>query len=256
MGWCAPSRIFTCGNLFDQDRCAPVRRHSSTSARSPFCFETRGVCHKIPPRRNADEFATPGWAKPAAGHRYSPLGGHLVMIIRRLGSGEVAPAARRVWRLDFAGQTARTPKHRRRATQRRPVAKPEHLVRLNWYVRWTATSNVAAPPAIGAAWLRRSSGGTWPAMAATASSALVGVRRRLEIEASRRTGLKQTAPHVPFARCPQGPSSSSGAALRTDRRSPLGRRLRRSAISRDLPMSASPKKAVPVGRPCSSTTSW
>jgi enamine deaminase RidA (YjgF/YER057c/UK114 family) len=61
-------------------------------------------------------------------------------------------------------------------------AKPEHIVRLTWYIRDRA-EYLAAAKALGAAY-REAFGAHYPAMAVVEVSALMDERAKLEIEAT------------------------------------------------------------------------
>jgi len=126
----------------------------------------------------------PGWAKPRGFSNGIAARGTTVYVAGQVGwdPRQPTPDGRCAWpSLEFAGQA-------RQALQNivevlaEAGGKPEHLVRLTWYVL-NRDEYVAAWPAIGAAY-RDIIGRHFPAMAALGVTALVEPEARLEIEAT------------------------------------------------------------------------
>ncbi len=126
----------------------------------------------------------PGWATPRGYANGIAARGTLVMIGGQVGWDPVKSGAggKGVWpALDFAGQT-RQALQNIVAVLAEAGGKPEHLVRLTWYVL-DRDEYVAAWPAVGAAY-KEIVGRHFPAMSAFGVTALVEPEARLEIEAT------------------------------------------------------------------------
>ncbi|MDB5803688.1 MAG: RidA family protein [Betaproteobacteria bacterium] len=126
----------------------------------------------------------PGWAKPRGFSNGIAARGTTIYVAGQVGwdPRQPTPDGRCGWPcLEFAGQA-------RQALQNivevltEAGGKPEHLVRLTWYVL-NRDEYVAAWPAIGAAY-RDIIGRHFPAMAAVGVTALVEPEARVEIEAT------------------------------------------------------------------------
>jgi len=126
----------------------------------------------------------PGWAKPRGYSNGLAARGTLVMIGGQVGWDPVASGAggQGVWHArDFAGQT-RQALANIVAILAEAGGKPEHLVRLTWYVL-DRDEYVAAWPAVGAAY-KEIIGRHFPPMSAFGVTALIEPEARLEIEAT------------------------------------------------------------------------
>lgn len=118
-----------------------------------------------------------GWDKPRGYANGIAARGTVVSI-----AGQIGWNARCVFETDdFAGQ-ARQALSNIVAVLAEAGGKPEHLVRMTWYVL-DKHEYVAAYPAIGAAY-RELIGRHFPAMTAVQVVALIEDRARLEIEAT------------------------------------------------------------------------
>ena len=118
-----------------------------------------------------------GWDKPRGYANGIAARGTVVSI-----AGQIGWNARCVFETDdFAGQ-ARQALANIVAVLAEAGGKPEHLVRMTWYVL-DKREYVAAYPAIGAAY-RELIGRHFPAMTAVQVVALIEDRARLEIEAT------------------------------------------------------------------------
>ena len=126
----------------------------------------------------------PDWVKPRGYANGIAARGTLVFVAGHVGWDAAKPdaAGRPTWpALDFAGQT-RQALHNIVLVLKAAGAKPEHIVRLTWYIR-DRDEYVAAWPAIGAIY-QEIIGKHFPAMAAIGVTALVEPEARLEIEAT------------------------------------------------------------------------
>ena len=126
----------------------------------------------------------PDWVKPRGYANGIAARGTLVFVAGHVGWDATKPDAtgRPTWpALDFAGQTRQTLLNIV-AVLKEARAKPEHIVRMTWYVR-DRDEYVAAWPAIGAIY-KEIIGRHFPAMAAIGVTALVEPEARLEIEAT------------------------------------------------------------------------
>ena len=126
----------------------------------------------------------PDWVKPRGYANGIAARGTLVFVAGHVGWDATQPdaAGRPTWpALDFAGQTRQTLLNIV-AVLKEAGAKPEHIVRLTWYVR-DRDEYVAAWPAIGPIY-KEIIGKHFPAMAAIGVTALVEPEARLEIEAT------------------------------------------------------------------------
>jgi enamine deaminase RidA (YjgF/YER057c/UK114 family) len=120
----------------------------------------------------------PGWAKPRGfANGVAVKGGTTVYI-----AGQVGYTGQGEWReAGFAGQF-RQALHNVLAVLAEAGGRPEHLVRLTWYVL-DKQEYLAAAKEVGAAY-RELMGRHYPAMAVVQVSALVEDAARLEIEAT------------------------------------------------------------------------
>ena len=126
----------------------------------------------------------PGWAQPRGYSNGIAARGTLVMIGGQVGWDPAASGAggAGVWHaLDFAGQTAQA-LNNIVAILAEAGGRPEHIVRMTWYVLDRA-EYVAAWPALGPIY-KQVMGRHFPAMSAFGVSALVEPEARLEIEAT------------------------------------------------------------------------
>ena len=126
----------------------------------------------------------PGWATPRGYSNGIAARGTLVMIGGQVGWDPVASGAggQGVWHAsDFAGQTRQALKNIV-AVLAEAGGKPEHIVRMTWYVLDRA-EYVAAWPALGPIY-KEVIGRHFPAMSAFGVTALVEPEARLEIEAT------------------------------------------------------------------------
>ena len=126
----------------------------------------------------------PGWATPRGYSKGIAARGTLVMIGGQVGWDPVASGAggQGVWHAsDFAGQTRQALKNIV-AVLAEAGGKPEHIVRMTWYVLDRA-EYVAAWPALGPIY-KEVIGRHFPAMSAFGVTALVEPEARLEIEAT------------------------------------------------------------------------
>lgn len=122
------------------------------------------------------EFLQPaGWARPRGYSNGVAASGRTVCV-----SGMIGWDGQGVFHTDdFAGQT-RQALHNIVAVLAEAGARPEHIVRMTWYVL-DKREYVAAWPAIGAAY-REIMGAHFPAMTAVQVAGLVEDRARVEIE--------------------------------------------------------------------------
>ena len=126
----------------------------------------------------------PGWATPRGYSNGVAARGTIVMIGGQVGWDPVASGAggQGVWHAsDFAGQTRQALKNIV-AVLAEAGGKPEHIVRMTWYVLDRA-EYVAAWPALGPIY-KDIIGRHFPAMSAFGVTALVEPEARLEIEAT------------------------------------------------------------------------
>ena len=126
----------------------------------------------------------PDWVKPRGYANGIAARGTLVFIAGHVGWDAAKPDAngRPTWPApDFAGQTRQTLLNIV-AVLKQAGAKPEHIVRMTWYIR-DRDEYVAAWPAIGLIY-KEIIGKHFPAMAAIGVTALVEPEARLEIEAT------------------------------------------------------------------------
>jgi enamine deaminase RidA (YjgF/YER057c/UK114 family) len=126
----------------------------------------------------------PGWAPPRGYANGIAARGTLVFIGGQVGWNPVTSGAggAGVWPAhDFAGQT-RQALQNIVAILKEAGGRPEHLVRMNWYVV-DRQEYLDAWPAIGAIY-KEIIGRHFPAMAAFGVTALIEPEARLEIEAT------------------------------------------------------------------------
>ena len=120
----------------------------------------------------------PGWAKPRGfSNGIAVKGGTTVYV-----AGQVGWAGNGVWEArDFAGQFRQTLKNILEVLAQ-AGGRPEHLVRLTWYVI-DRNEYLASLAAVGRAY-RELMGSHYPAMAVVQVAGLVEELARLEIEAT------------------------------------------------------------------------
>jgi enamine deaminase RidA (YjgF/YER057c/UK114 family) len=119
----------------------------------------------------------PGWARPKGFANGIATSGELVFI-----AGQVGWTGQGEWReSSFAGQF-RQALDNILAVLRQANGKPEHIVRLTWYVL-DKKEYLAALKEVGAAY-RELMGAHYPTMAVVQVSGLVEDQARLEIEAT------------------------------------------------------------------------
>jgi len=119
----------------------------------------------------------PGWARPKGFANGIAASGKLVFVAGQIGwSGEGKWEAR-----DFAGQFRQALKNIL-AVLKEANGRPEHIVRLTWYVL-DKEEYLAALKEVGLAY-RELMGRHYPVMAVVQVSALVEDEARLEIEAT------------------------------------------------------------------------
>jgi enamine deaminase RidA (YjgF/YER057c/UK114 family) len=119
----------------------------------------------------------PGWARPKGVANGISTSGELVFI-----AGQVGWTGQGEWReSSFAGQF-RQALDNILAVLRQANGKPEHIVRLTWYVL-DKTEYLAALKEVGAAY-RDLMGSHYPTMAVVQVSGLMEDQARLEIEAT------------------------------------------------------------------------
>ena len=118
-----------------------------------------------------------GWRPPVGYADGVSATGRLVVTAGQVGWN---PATGEFETDDFAGQTAQALRNIV-AVLASGGAKPEHLVRLTWFVT-SRDEYMAARKAIGAAW-REIIGQQFPAMSVVVVRALVEPRAKVEIEA-------------------------------------------------------------------------
>jgi len=124
-----------------------------------------------------DILQPPGWARPSGYANGVATKGRMIFV-----SGMVGWDAQGIFRaMDFAGQ-ARQALANVVAVLAEGGARPEHIVRMTWYVV-DRREYVAAYPAIGAAY-REIVGRHFPAMTAVEVAALLEGAARVEIEAT------------------------------------------------------------------------
>ena len=119
----------------------------------------------------------PGWARPRGFANGIAARGELVFI-----AGQVGWTGQGEWReRSFAGQF-RQALNNILAVLKEANGRPEHIVRLTWYVL-DRQEYLASLKEVGAAW-RELMGRHYPAMAVVEVSGLVEDEARLEIEAT------------------------------------------------------------------------
>ena len=119
----------------------------------------------------------PGWARPRGFANGIAARGELVFI-----AGQVGWTGQGEWReRSFAGQF-RQALHNILAVLKEANGRPEHIVRLTWYVL-DKREYLASLKEVGAAW-RELMGRHYPTMAVVQVSGLVEDEARLEIEAT------------------------------------------------------------------------
>lgn len=118
-----------------------------------------------------------GWARPAGFSHAMTAEGRMVWIAGQLGRDSEGKLVSD----DIGGQTAQALANVA-ALLAEAGAKPEHLVRLGWYVTDLAAHN-AAGAAIGAGW-KASIGKHFPTITLVQVAALVDPRAMVEIEAT------------------------------------------------------------------------
>jgi enamine deaminase RidA (YjgF/YER057c/UK114 family) len=119
----------------------------------------------------------PGWARAKGFSNGIAARGELVFI-----AGQVGWTGQGEWReRSFAGQV-RQALHNVLAVLKEANGRPEHIVRLTWYVL-DRQEYLASLKEVGAAW-RELMGRHYPAMAVVEVSGLVEDEARLEIEAT------------------------------------------------------------------------
>ena len=119
----------------------------------------------------------PGWARPKGFANGIAARGELVFI-----AGQVGWTGQGEWReRSFAGQF-RQALNNILAVLKEANGRPEHIVRLTWYVL-DRQEYLASVKEVGAAW-RELMGRHYPAMAVVEVSGLVEDEARLEIEAT------------------------------------------------------------------------
>ena len=126
----------------------------------------------------------PGWAKPRGFSNGIAARGTTIYIAGQVGWDPRVPTpdGRCAWpAMDFAGQTRQALKNILEVLAE-AGGKPEHLVRLTWYVI-SRDEYVKAWPEIGPIY-RELIGRHFPAMAALGVTALVEPEARVEIEAT------------------------------------------------------------------------
>ena len=117
----------------------------------------------------------PGWAKPRGFANGVAATGKLIFVAGQVGwTGEGKWEAR-----DFAGQFRQTLKNTL-AVLAEAGARPEHIVRMTWYVT-DKREYLGALKDVGAAW-RELMGRHYPAMAVVQVGALIEDAAKLEIE--------------------------------------------------------------------------
>jgi enamine deaminase RidA (YjgF/YER057c/UK114 family) len=117
----------------------------------------------------------PGWAKPKGFANGIAASGRQVFVAGQIGwTGESQWEAR-----DFAGQFRQTLKNTL-AVLAEAGAKPEHIVRMTWYIT-DKKEYLASLKEIGAAW-RELMGRNYPAMAVVQVVALIEDLAKVEIE--------------------------------------------------------------------------
>jgi len=119
----------------------------------------------------------PAWARPRGFSNGIAARGKLVFI-----AGQVGFTGQRKWEArDFAGQFRQTLKNILEILQE-AKGKPEHIVRLTWYVL-DKQEYLGSLKQVGEAY-RELMGRHYPAMAVVQVSGLVEAQARLEIEAT------------------------------------------------------------------------
>ena len=119
----------------------------------------------------------PGWAKPKGYANGIACKGTLVFV-----AGQIGWTADCQWETDdFAGQFAQALRNVV-AVCAEAGAKPEHIVRLCWFIT-SKPEYLASLPAIGAAY-REIMGRHYPTMTVVEVGALVEDRAKIEIEAT------------------------------------------------------------------------
>jgi enamine deaminase RidA (YjgF/YER057c/UK114 family) len=117
----------------------------------------------------------PGWAKPRGFSNGISASGNLVFIAGQIGwTGENKWEAK-----DFAGQFRQTLENTL-AVLAEAGGRPEHIVRMTWYIT-DKQEYLGALKEVGAAW-RESIGRHYPAMAVVQVVALMEDRAKVEIE--------------------------------------------------------------------------
>ena len=118
----------------------------------------------------------PGWARPKGySNGVAARGGTTVYV-----AGQIGWSAESQWKeKDFGGQFRQTLKNTL-AVLAEAGGKPEHIVRMTWYVT-DKQEYLAALPDVGAAW-RELIGRNYPAMAVVEVAALMEDEAKVEIE--------------------------------------------------------------------------
>ena len=117
----------------------------------------------------------PGWAKPRGFSNGISASGNLVFV-----AGQIGWTGEGKWEAsDFAGQFRQTLKNTL-AVLAEAGAKPEHIVRMTWYIL-DKKEYLAAIKEVGAAY-RELIGRHYPAMAVVQVAGLIEDRARIEIE--------------------------------------------------------------------------
>ena len=117
----------------------------------------------------------PGWAKPKGFSNGIAASGKLVFV-----AGQIGWTGESKWQAtDFAGQFRQTLKNTL-AVLAEAGGRPEHIVRMTWYVL-DKQEYLGALKEVGAAW-RELIGRHYPAMAVVQVSGLMEDAARLEIE--------------------------------------------------------------------------
>jgi len=119
----------------------------------------------------------PGWAKPKGYANGIAAKGTLVFV-----AGQVGWSADAQWQTDDFGAQFAQALRNVVAVAAEAGAKPEHIVRLTWYIT-SKREYLAALKAIGAAY-REIMGRHYPTMAVVEVTALVEDRAKIEIEAT------------------------------------------------------------------------
>ena len=119
----------------------------------------------------------PGWAKPKGYANGIAAKGTMVFVAGQVGWNDQAQ-----WETDDFGAQFGQALRNVVAVAAEAGAKPEHIVRLTWYIT-SKREYLAALKAIGAAY-RETMGRHYPTMAVVEVTALVEDRAKIEIEAT------------------------------------------------------------------------